>query len=61
MTYLQPIPEPSMSDEQAILLRRLCVEADTPFEASLCACRASRRIEALIEDSRLRVVPPHTE
>jgi hypothetical protein len=50
-----------MSDEQALLLRRLCVEADAPFDASLCARRASRRIEALIEDIRLRVLPPHTD
>lgn len=61
MTCLQPIPEPLMSDEQATLLRRLCAEANAPFDASLCARRASRRIEALIEDIRLRALPPHTD
>jgi hypothetical protein len=61
MTCLQPIPEPLMSDEQAILLRRLCAEANAPFDASLCARRASRRIEVLIEDIRLRALPPHTD
>lgn len=63
MTYLHsiPVPEPPMSDEQAKQLRRLCVEADATFDATLCARRASRRIEALIEDIRLRVLPPHTD
>jgi hypothetical protein len=63
MTFLQPIPTPelAMSDEQATLLRRLCAEADAPFDPSLCARRASRRIEALIEDIRLSVLPPHTD
>jgi hypothetical protein len=61
MTYLTSFPEVPMSEEQAILLRRLCDEADTPFDPTLCARRASRRIEALIEDIRLRVLPPHTD
>jgi hypothetical protein len=66
MTYMEPIlrPEgPPMSDEQAILLRRLCDEADRPdaYDPDMVNWRASRLIEALIDDLRLSVLPPHTD
>ncbi len=66
MTYMEPIlrPEgPPMSDEQATLLRRLCDEADRPhaYDPDMCNWRASRLIDALIDDLRLSVLPPHTD
>jgi hypothetical protein len=55
--------EELMSHEQALLLRRLCEEADEPalFDPSLCQRRAAGRIAALLDDLRLRALPPHTD
>lgn len=61
MTYVYTIPEPPMSDELATQLRRLCDEADLPFDASLGARRAERFAAMLAEEIRLRVLPPHTD
>ena len=63
MTYLpaQQFPEPPMSDEQAILLRRLCDEAGTRFDPTLCTRRAAGRIARLVDELRLGVLPPHTD
>jgi len=61
MTYLAALPEPPMSDEMASLLRRLCDEADLPFDATLGARCAERLAACLIEEVRLRVLPPHTD
>jgi hypothetical protein len=61
MTYLPTFPEPPMSDELASLLRRLCDEAEVPFDATLGALRAERLAASLIDDLRLRVLPPHTD
>jgi hypothetical protein len=61
MTYLPAFPEPPMSDELASLLRRLCDEADVPFDATLGARRAERLAACLIDELRLRVLPPHTD
>ncbi len=66
MTHMDPTLRPDgppMSDEQAILLRRLCDEAGRPedFDPGLCGWRASCRIEGLVDDIRLSVLPPHTD
>ena len=61
MTYLTAFPEQPMSDELASLLRRLCDEADLPFDATLGARRAERLAAYLIDELRLRVLPPHTD
>lgn len=66
MTYMDPTLRPDgqlMSDEQAILLRRLCEEAGHPeaFDPGLCSWRAACRIKGLIDDIRLRILPPHTD
>jgi hypothetical protein len=64
MTYMEHIEFPGfMSEEQAILLRRLCHEAGEPesFDPTLCQRRAAARIAGLIEDIRLRVLPAHTD
>lgn len=66
MTYIEHIRIPSeqlMSDEQAILLKRLCDEAGEPqsFDLSLCHRRAAGRIAALQDEIRMRVLPPHTD
>ena len=61
MTYLTAFPEPPMPDEMASLLRRLCDEADLPFDATLGAGRAESLVACLTEEIRLRVLPPHTD
>ena len=66
MTYMDPALRPEgqpMSDEQAILLRRLCDEAERHdvYQPDMCNWRASRLIDALIDDIRLSVLPPHTD
>jgi hypothetical protein len=50
-----------MSDEMASLLRRLCNEADVPFDGTLGARRAERLAACLTDEIRIRVLPPHTD
>ena len=52
-----------MSDEMAPACWRLCDEADLPFVRSTlgAAARAERLVACLIEEIRLRVLPPHTD
>jgi hypothetical protein len=61
MTYLPTFPDAPMSDELAILLRRLCDEADVPFDASLSARRAEHLAGLLVDEIRIRCLPPHTD
>jgi hypothetical protein len=64
MTYLEHIEFPGfMSDEQAVLLRRLCEEAGelASFDPTLCQRRAAARIAELLEELRMRALPPHTD
>lgn len=66
MTYVQPNLHPAalpMSDEQATLLRLLCIEAGQPevYDPDLTASGATRRINGLIDDLRGSILPPHTD
>lgn len=61
MTYQPAFPEPPMPDELASRLRRLCDEADVPFDATLGARRAERLAVRLADEIRIRVLPPHTD
>jgi hypothetical protein len=55
--------EPMMSDEQAVVLMRLCREAGERggFDPTLSRRLAAGRITALREEIRLRMLPPHTD
>jgi len=69
VTYMQevavpgPAGEEPMSDRQAYTLWRLCNEAGDlrDFDPSLTRQRAAGRIEALIDEIRMRLLPPHTD
>jgi hypothetical protein len=46
-----------------VLLRRLCEEAGelASFDPTLCQRRAAARIAELLEELRMRALPPHTD
>jgi hypothetical protein len=66
MTYVERLrsaQEILMTEEQAVQLWRLCEEAGTPrsYDSTLTQQRAAGRIEALLDEIRSRLLPPHTD